>query len=108
MIRRTISDRRLREWLETGEPARLTRRIMADPDLQRRLDELTRLGDDEAELLAATMQPAEGFVERTTQGMVVRADRRETISVFTDLLGLGFRTGATLLSADDDTPREEI
>lgn len=100
--RRRISDDDLRRWLDTGTPARVEKSL-DDPSVLARLEQLTVLDDEIAELLEVHFTPPSGFSERTAAIITERADNIDRLGTMFGLLGLGFTTWRRLADPSADT-----
>ncbi len=106
-MRRRVSDRSLRRWLDTGRPARVADAIEADPSVAERLDAMTALRAADSEAIGHLVTPPPQFHDRAYEGVRDRIDRYETMSVVADLLGLGFHVGQVMLAPDEGADRAD-
>lgn len=99
-MRRRVSDRVLRRWLETGRPTRISRALAFDAELAARLDAFTSLSTAYSEAIEKLVTPTVGFEERTAVRVRARIDGYGTASALVDLLGLGYHVGRALGGGD--------
>lgn len=96
---RTVTDRQLRRWLDTGRPRRIEQ-IFERPDIAERLDCMTRLDPGAVDLLARLTSPPPGLDERLESAIEGRMSG-ETWAALVDLLGLGWHAASAVIDLED-------
>ncbi len=101
-MRRKVTDRSLRRWLDTGRPTRVGEAIETDPSVAERLEAMTALERVHTEAIDRLVTPQPDFTDRVSQGVRTRIDNYGTVSLMADLLGLGFHVGQAMLVTDEN------
>lgn len=92
-------------WLEKGRPSRLERHLAACHRCTSAVEDLVGGTDGLRELMAEALAPAEGFEQRTRDGLRDRTLDPETLAIVGDLLGLGFTTSKVLIEDESEEDR---
>lgn len=104
MSRRHPSSRKLREWLDSGEPTEVDAHVSTCEKCASQLDDLAAPMPALHQLLSTRLAPPEDLLERLTRRLSVSAQNREDLQIVLDLFGAPWFTAQNLLlsSSDDE------
>ena len=96
------SVRRLRHWLDHGEPHDVDRHVVDCSRCATRLEELATPLPDITTALSQSLQPPDDLVHRLGVRMTQSMRNREDMTMLLELMGVPWHTVQTLMSEQED------
>ncbi|MDH3704866.1 MAG: hypothetical protein OES57_02300 [Acidimicrobiia bacterium] len=94
-------DRKLREWLETGEPNSVDEHVVTCSRCATRLEEMEAPGPELGEALQVSMRAPDDLVQRLGVRMTESMRNRQDLRMFLELMGISWPTVRSLMTEDE-------
>lgn len=96
------SARRLRHWLDHGEPHEVDRHVVDCARCANRLEEIATPLPEITTALSRTLQPPDDLVRRLGERMTRSMRNREDLAILLDLMGVPWHTVQYLMADVED------